>query len=55
VNFRGDIKGSCEVDMSASASSGDAFGSLEVRAYGGTICGFQAEEVSGYADLSFEL
>ncbi|MEX1365778.1 MAG: hypothetical protein AB1Z98_21805 [Nannocystaceae bacterium] len=52
LRFRGDIKGRCEIDMSASASTGDAFGDLEVRAYSGTMCGLSAEEVSEFADLS---
>ncbi|MCA9649152.1 MAG: hypothetical protein H6712_02350 [Myxococcales bacterium] len=53
VRFSGEVKGSCEVDMHASASTGNAFSDLEVRAYAGTMCGFEAGEVAGYADLSF--
>lgn len=51
VTFRGDIEGRCEIDMSASASTGDAFSNLDVRAYTGSMCGFEAEEVSLYAEL----
>lgn len=51
VTFRGDIEGRCEIDMVASARSGDAFTDLEVRAYAGTMCGLDAEEVSAYAAL----
>lgn len=51
VTFRGDIEGTCEVDMHASANSGDAFSDLQVRAYAGSMCGLDAEEVSAYAEL----
>lgn len=51
VTFHGDVEGHCEVDMHASASSGDAFSNLDVRAYTGSMCGFDAEEVSVYAEL----
>lgn len=51
VTFRGDIEGSCEIDMSASASTSDAFSNLDVRTYAGSMCGFDAEEVSLYAEL----
>ena len=55
VTFRGDVEGRCEIDMHASASSGDAFSNLDVRAYAGTMCGFDAEEVSAFAELDAEL
>lgn len=51
VTFKGDVEGRCEIDMHASADSGDAFSNLDVRAYTGTMCGFDAEEVSAYAEL----
>jgi hypothetical protein len=51
VTFRGDVEGRCTIDMHASASSGDAFSNLDVRAYAGSMCGFDAEEVSVYAEL----
>lgn len=51
VTFRGEIEGRCEIDMHASASSGDAFSNLDLRAYAGTMCGFDAEEVSAFAEL----
>jgi hypothetical protein len=51
VTFRGDIEGTCEIDMHASANSGDAFSDLQVRAYAGSMCGLDAEEVSAYAEL----
>jgi hypothetical protein len=51
VTFRGDIEGKCTIDMHASASSGDAFSSLAARGYAGTMCGFDAEEVSAMAEL----
>ena len=51
VTFRGDVEGRCEVDMHASASSGDAFSNLDVRAFAGTMCGFEAEEVATFAEL----
>jgi hypothetical protein len=51
VTFRGDVEGHCEIDMHASANSGDAFSSLEVRAFAGTMCGFDAEEIASFAEL----
>lgn len=51
VTFRGEVEGRCEIDMHATANSGDAFSNLEVRGYAGTMCGFDAEEVSAYAEL----
>lgn len=51
VTFRGDVEGTCEIDMHASASSSDAFSNLEVRAFAGSMCGLDAEEVSAYAEL----
>ena len=51
VTFRGEVEGRCEIDMHASAQSGDAFSNLDVRAYAGTMCGFDAEEVSAFAEL----
>lgn len=51
VTFRGEIEGTCTIDMVASADSGDAFSNLEVRAYSGTMCGLDADEVSLYAEL----
>lgn len=47
ITFRGDIEGRCEIDIVSSAQSGDAFSDLDVRAYTGTMCGFDvAEELS---------
>lgn len=54
VRFSGKAEGTCSVDMSASASTGTAFRDLEVRAYVGTMCGFEAGEISGFADLSVD-
>lgn len=51
VTFRGDVEGHCEIDMHASAQSGDAFSNLDVRAYAGTMCGFDAEEIATFAEL----
>lgn len=54
VRFKGDVEGRCEIDMVASASTGDAFTSFEVRAFAGTMCGLDAEEVSLHAELEVE-
>jgi hypothetical protein len=51
ITFRGAVEGRCEIDMHATASSGDAFSNLELRGYAGTMCGLDAEEVSAYAEL----
>lgn len=51
VTFHGDVEGRCEIDMHASANSGDAFSNLDVRAYTGSMCGFDAEEISTFAEL----
>ena len=51
VTFRGDVEGRCEIDMHASGSSGDAFSNLDVRAFAGTMCGFDAEEIATFAEL----
>jgi hypothetical protein len=51
ITFRGELEGRCEIDMHSTASSGDAFSNLELRGYAGTMCGFDAEEVSAYAEL----
>ncbi|MCH9683911.1 MAG: hypothetical protein K0V04_20935 [Deltaproteobacteria bacterium] len=51
VTFRGDVKGRCEIDMFASASTGAAFSDIEVRAWAGSMCGLDAEDVSDFAEF----
>ncbi len=50
VDFSGEVEGSCEIDMSATATEDD-YEDLGAHDYDGTMCGFAAEEVAEDADL----
>lgn len=51
LRLRGDARGTCAIDMQATGDGAEALRGLEVRAYAGTFCDFDAEDVAALASL----
>jgi hypothetical protein len=51
IRFEGELEGTCDVDMVATAHDIDALGDAEARSYDGWMCDLDAEAVAAHAHL----